>query len=617
MQGYFLMEAFGGSGFSAVTAVKKRRTATSRRPRPESQFVVENRDQSPPSSTPSSDNANKLSPDDNTSYAPGFPRKEFSLNSSSQRVASINEIESLVSSKKSRKDDRKFGDVDALYRNSSSRGSVPGHSGSELRRSSEGVLAPANWKSNSKSRENFETQARSPDRYVGKNGDGYSGGQSVGGPNGSAESKQLKKVKFKVGGVIRTIHAKSNSETGNTIDSSTKTSRSSDASRHRQKLILQENSDDEDSPTERGNTMQATAWKDFGGSFSHETKVDLRGKVTEGSPSIKEVDKSQCMNSSEPTRKSKRVPKKRVLDGAFDEADEDDEIRYLERLRTAKVTRDYSAEYEDDGEDSLKRRKISKVSKSKRIGYDVDNDYVSRSGKDNRRRSKSGKEFDDVDYEEEEEPGSDTGLEAKKKKQKESADAFTDARAEPLTTRQRALQSSKDGGTGSSLIEFPNGLPPAPPRKQKDKLSEVELQAKKAEAAQRRRMQVEKANRELEAATISKILGQDPKKKKKEEKLKERDEKAQEKAANALTLAPIYLTPSHAVILRRERNVLVLHVQMHTNTEILNRTFRFVAYDATEQSKGIPIQYPHVDVSYQHAVNVIYIFPKGTNRQLT
>lgn len=33
---------------------------------------------------------------------------------------------------------------------------------------------------------------------------------------------------------------------------------------------------------------------------------------------------------------------------------------------------------------------------------------------------------------------------------------------------------------------------------QKEKLSEVELQAKKAEAAQRRRMQVEKANRELE-----------------------------------------------------------------------------------------------------------------------
>ncbi|KAM0954488.1 putative INO80 complex subunit B-like region, Zinc finger, HIT-type, INO80 complex, subunit Ies2 [Dioscorea sansibarensis] len=534
------MEPFGGSGFSGVTAVKRRRTATSRRPRPDSQFVVENRDQSPPSSTPSSDNATKVSSDDNTSYAPSFPRKEFSLNSSSQKVASINKIEGLGSSKKIRREDRKFGDVDALYRSSSSRGSVPGHGGSELRRSSEGVLSLANWKSNNKARENIEMQARSPDGHVGRNGDGYGMGQSAGGSNGSAESKQLKKVKLKVGGVVRTIHAKSNSETGNTIDSSSKTSRSSDSSRHRQKLILPETSDDEESPTEKGNsTTQVMAWKDFGGGFSRGTKVDSRGKITEGSLSMKEVDKSQSVSSSEPTRKSKRVPKKRVLDGAFDEVDEDDEIRYLERLKMAKVTRDYSAENEDDEEDSLKKKKISKVSKSKRIGYDIDEDYVSRSGKDNRRRSKSGKESDDADYMEEDEPGSDTGLEAKKKKQKEPVDALTDSRAEPLTTRQRALQSSKDGSTGSSLVEFPNGLPPAPPRKQKEKLSEVELQAKKAEAAQRRRMQVEKANRELEAATISKILGQDPKKKKKEEeKLKELDEKAQERAANFLTLAP-------------------------------------------------------------------------------
>ena len=34
-----------------------------------------------------------------------------------------------------------------------------------------------------------------------------------------------------------------------------------------------------------------------------------------------------------------------------------------------------------------------------------------------------------------------------------------------LTTRQRALQSSKDASaSGANLIEFPNGLPPAPPR---------------------------------------------------------------------------------------------------------------------------------------------------------
>lgn len=109
-----------------------------------------------------------------------------------------------------------------------------------------------------------------------------------------------------------------------------------------------------------------------------------------------------------------------------------------------------------------------------------------------------------------------------------------------LTTRQRALQSSKDASSapGSSLIEFPNGLPPAPSRKQKEKLSEVEQQLKKAEAAQRRRMQVEKANRESEAEAIRKILGQDSSRKKREEKIKKRQEEmAQEKAVKAEMLA--------------------------------------------------------------------------------
>ncbi|KAF9596521.1 hypothetical protein IFM89_012252 [Coptis chinensis] len=74
---------------------------------------------------------------------------------------------------------------------------------------------------------------------------------------------------------------------------------------------------------------------------------------------------------------------------------------------------------------------------------------------------------------------------------------------------------------------------------QKEKLSEVEQQLKKAEAAQRRRMQVEKENRDSEAEAIRKILSQDSSRKKREDKLKKRrDEIAQEKAANALTLPP-------------------------------------------------------------------------------
>ena len=94
----------------------------------------------------------------------------------------------------------------------------------------------------------------------------------------------------------------------------------------------------------------------------------------------------------------------------------------------------------------------------------MDEDFgLSRSNKDSKRKSRSARESDDTDYIEEEEPGSDDGPEAKsKKRKKEPVDSSMDARSEPLTTRQRALQSGK--GTGESLIEFPNGLPPAPPR---------------------------------------------------------------------------------------------------------------------------------------------------------
>ncbi|KAJ4844232.1 hypothetical protein Tsubulata_027626 [Turnera subulata] len=59
---------------------------------------------------------------------------------------------------------------------------------------------------------------------------------------------------------------------------------------------------------------------------------------------------------------------------------------------------------------------------------------------------------------------------------------------------------------------------------QKEKLTEVEQQLKRAEALQRRRMQVEKANRESEAEAIRKILGQDSTRKKREDKIKKRQE---------------------------------------------------------------------------------------------
>ncbi|GKF47573.1 PAPA-1-like conserved region containing protein [Tanacetum coccineum] len=65
-----------------------------------------------------------------------------------------------------------------------------------------------------------------------------------------------------------------------------------------------------------------------------------------------------------------------------------------------------------------------------------------------------------------------------------------------FTSRQRSLLSRTDSGSATSQIEFPNELPPTPPQKNKEKLTEVVQQPKKFEAAERRIMQNEKAAHE-------------------------------------------------------------------------------------------------------------------------
>lgn len=151
-------------------------------------------------------------------------------------------------------------------------------------------------------------------------------------------------------------------------------------------------------------------------------------------------------DKSDPTRKSKRVPKRRVSEW-FDEDDKDDEIRYLEKLKTSK--------YRDFEEDFTKKRSL-KLCKYENVG---------RSRKDGRKKSEQGSE--DTAYEAEEllSDGEPEGKK-KQKQRKESLDSSIDAmRGEmTLTTRQRALLSSKDSSAPVSQIEFPNGLPPAPPR---------------------------------------------------------------------------------------------------------------------------------------------------------
>lgn len=219
-------------------------------------------------------------------------------------------------------------------------------------------------------------------------------------------------------------------------------------------ISLQSNSDDNHSPSVKKSGLKGIPWKDFsrsGVNLGRDRDHSTMGRISGKNISGKEGDRS------EPVRKSKRVPKRRVLDGEFGDDDEDDEIRYLEKLKTSKVTGGFREE--DDEESSRKHRKLSVVSS-------IDNAGPSRSGKDLKRKSRTDRVSGDTDYEEEDSL-SDGELEGKKKQKKEAVELLVDGKREmTLTTRQRALQSSKDASSspGSSLIEFPNGLPPAAPR---------------------------------------------------------------------------------------------------------------------------------------------------------
>ncbi|GLT66256.1 hypothetical protein SLA2020_386300 [Shorea laevis] len=395
-------------------------------------------------------------------------------------------------------EDGKQGDSDEASNDGTFQG------GNEWKQS--GLLAPTNWKSMSN--------------------DGSFGVVS----DGLENEKKVKKVKLKVGGVTRTIDAKSVTDGS----SSGKSTRFSGASHSLQKFVIQDISDDHPSLIrEKGNGLRGAPWKDSSQSSLSAGKID---------PSSGRASDDSFSTKYDTLRKSKRVPKKRLLEGVLDDDEDDDEIRYLEKVRTTRTTADYGVDYEDD-EGDRKLRKISKVLKRDMHAlYDMEleNYPSSRLGKDGK-KSRSARASEDTDYVEEEESVSDVEPENRKKKaRKETIDLLGDSKKEmTVTTRQRALQTGKEISSSLNVnqIEFPNGLPPAPPKKQKEQLSEVEQQLKKAEAAQRRRMQVEKAARESEAEAIRKILGQDSSRKKREDKMKRRQEElAQEKAANATVL---------------------------------------------------------------------------------
>lgn len=260
-----------------------------------------------------------------------------------------------------------------------------------------------------------------------------------------------------------------------------------------------------------------------------------------------------------PVRKSNRISKRRGLD----DDDDDEEIQFLRKVKMGKVV----ADVDEDEERDRKHKKLSKVMKQ-------NVEYPLGVGKKDKTR---GKAFD-----EEEEGLSDAEVElGNKSGRAKRREGLSELKTEiTVTTRRRS-------GHSGNLIEFPGGLPPAPPRSKLDEQGyscsmfepvevlsccsltssffllcltvcilterkedglEVDQQLKKAEAAQRRKLQVEKAARESEvwscfhfqlnelktlltssflhrqAEAIRKILGQDSSRKKKEDKIKKQQE---------------------------------------------------------------------------------------------
>ncbi|XP_010414991.1 PREDICTED: vicilin-like seed storage protein At2g18540 [Camelina sativa] len=319
------------------------------------------------------------------------------------------------------------------------------------------------------------------------------------------DENTIKKVKLKLGGSSKTINVVSASDGASDIGlCSTKSSHAPDDAL----AISQTN---QEISNERSAKLR-------------ETPLDTASKSDSCN------DTQDRKTKTNPIRKSNRISKRRVLDEELDSLDDDDEeIQFLKRMKMARVVA-AEEDVDDDEERSRKHKKLSKVMKQN-VELPRGVGTSEKSGK----KDRTGKAFDDADYvkdddDEEEEVVSDVEPGNKSSRTRRAAEeGQSEVKTEmTVTTRRRS-------GHSGNLIEFPCGLPPAPPRKRKENGLEVDQQLKKAEAARRRKMQVEKAARESEAEAIRKILGQDSSRKKKEDKIKKRqEEKAKEKAADTI-----------------------------------------------------------------------------------
>lgn len=487
------MEEFSGIN----TTVRKRRSQASRRPQPDSKPFLEVRRHSSSSSAQPSEDTSKVSSDESADLNSNHKQKDFNLNQCAFLVSATAGVDGKNPHKRSKTEDGKFDII---------RSNAPGRSDSKSKRFSEGELAPINGKTTNKVMKGLESVLGDSNIHGERRGRSLSPmhDETL---NSLVKKSKIKKLKVKVNDVR---HYNQDNAAANSMPNGEPSTKKNDLQRYKEDQI---------SPQDKRIGLQGIPWKDFSrGGFGFGKEDSSMGKRSEKNVSGKLGDQA------DPVRKSTRVPKKRVLDAEYGEGDEDAEILYLQKLKTLKI----NPPNKDNGEES---------------GKNVENVGASRSGKDGKKKPKSDKGSEETDFEEEGEPVSDGEPEGtrKTKQTEESADSLMENKREmTLTKRQRALQSSKDASVAGSanLIEFPNGLPPAPRRRQKEKLTESEQLLKKTVAAQRRKIQVEKANQATEAEAIRKILGQDSNRKKREIKQKKRQEElAQEKATSVESLA--------------------------------------------------------------------------------
>ncbi|KAI9400108.1 hypothetical protein POPTR_002G195066v4 [Populus trichocarpa] len=178
------MEVLGLAQFDTKgSAIRKKRSHISRRPK-DSQTFTDNHDYSSLSPSPPSDDGNKGSSYKN---ADNSRRKEFNLNQSVSRVFPATRTESK----------------NAICNSNSGKSVI------NNKRFSEGVLAPANWRSASNLKECMDVESTTANMYSGRNGGSWSSEQSGVSLDALGNESKVKNVKRKVGGVARTINPNS------------------------------------------------------------------------------------------------------------------------------------------------------------------------------------------------------------------------------------------------------------------------------------------------------------------------------------------------------------------------------------------------------------------------